>query len=246
MRNVKLVLAYDGTDFKGWQTQRRQRTVQQTVEEAIAAVAGERVRLRASGRTDAGVHAQGQVANFHTASGIPIERFPAAINANLPADVVVRRAEVMPEGFDANRDAVEKWYRYTILCSAFRDVFRGRFATVYHHPLDADRMHRAARALRGTHDFRCFETQWPNRTSSVRTVTRCQVARTGDTITVDVAADGFLYNMVRAIVGSLVAVGDGRRPVGWIARLVRLGRRTDAGPTAPPQGLCLMQVTYET
>ena len=244
MRNIKLVVTYDGTEFRGWQIQPDQRTVQATLEEAIAAVIGHQASLTSSGRTDAGVHALGHVANFRTSSRLPPERLLAAVNAHLPPDVVVNRVDDVPIEFNANRDARGKWYRYTILCSPVRDVFRRRYVYEVRYPLDSERMHRAARTLVGTHDFRCFETDWPNRATSVRTVTRSQVARVGELIHFDVEADGFLYNMVRAIVGSLVYVGRGHRPVGWLDSLLREGKRKDAGPTAPACGLCLMQVKY--
>jgi tRNA pseudouridine38-40 synthase len=244
MRNVKLTIAYDGADFRGWQIQPDQRTVQQTLIDAITAVVGHGVRVTGSGRTDTGVHARGQAANFHTTSLLPCERLLHAINSHLPTDIVVRRVEDALEGFDANRDAQGKWYRYTILNTPLPDIFQVKYAHHVRYPLDADRMDRAARALVGEHDFRCFESEWPNRATSVRTITRSQVARMGELIWYDVAAHGFLYNMVRAIVGSLLLVGMGKQPVEWLARLVRTGLRKDAGPTAPACGLCLMNVTY--
>lgn len=246
MRNVKLTLGYDGTDFNGWQTQPGYRTVQETLEKAIAGVTGEeRVRVNASGRTDAGVHAVGQVVNFYTRTALPAETLIRAINAHLPHDVVVSRAEDMPEAFDANRDARRKLYRYIIQDGPVPSPFLRRYCCQSRHPLDAAAMARAAQPLRGRHDFHSFETDWPNRMSSVRTITHLAVNRLGESIWIDVEADGFLYNMVRAIAGTLMNVGRGHWPESRVAEILQAIDRAQAGPTAPAQGLFLMRVTYE-
>src|SRR4051812_31832 len=245
MPNFRLTLSYDGTDFHGWQTQPNLRTVQQTLEEAIAAVTHEgRVRVNASGRTDTGVHAVGQVVNVHSQTKLPAAVLCRAVNANLPDDVVVRSCEAAADGFDANRDAVRKLYRYVIHDGAVPDLFMRRYCHRSRHPLDAAAMARAAHALLGTHDFRCFETEWPNRASSVRTITHVAVNRFGEWVWLDVEADGFLYNMVRAIAGTLMNVGRGFWPEAEVAAIVASGDRTRAGPTAPAAGLFLMRVTY--
>ncbi|MFO0927664.1 MAG: tRNA pseudouridine(38-40) synthase TruA [Gemmataceae bacterium] len=246
MRNFRLVLSYDGTDFHGWQTQPAQRTVQQTLESALAALTGEeRVRVVASGRTDTGVHAIGQVVTFHSATRIDPPKLLRAINAHLPDDVVVRSVEVVPDEFDANRDAVRKLYRYVIHDGPVVDLFQRRYCHHSRYPLDARGMAEAATVLRGTHDFRCFETEWPNRASSVRTITHVAVNRFGEWLWLDVEADGFLYNMVRAIAGTLMNIGRGFWPVEHLADVLRTGDRTRAGPTAPAKGLFLIRVTYE-
>jgi tRNA pseudouridine38-40 synthase len=245
MRNVKLVLSYDGTDFNGWQTQPGFRTVQETLESAIAKLTGEpAVRVNASGRTDAGVHAVGQVVNFFTAAAHSPEVFVRAVNAHLPPDVIIRDASDMPQSFDANRDAKRKFYRYVIHDGPVPDVFLRRYAYHTRHRLDDAAMKRAAAPLQGRHDFHSFETDWPNRMSSVRTVTRIAVNRLGDWIWLDVEADGFLYNMVRAIAGTLVNVGRGYWPELRVAEILNAEDRKEAGPTAPAQGLFLMRVTY--
>jgi tRNA pseudouridine38-40 synthase len=205
----------------------------------------ERVRLNASGRTDAGVHAVGQVANFYTASAYPPEVILRAVNARLPADVILREAVEVPQAFDANHDALRKMYRYVIHDGAVPDIFLRRYYCPSRHPLDADAMRRAAECLKGRHDFRCFETEWPNRMSSVRTITHLALARLGDWIWLDVEADGFLYNMVRAIAGTLMNVGRGYWPERQVAEILEAGDRKLAGPTAPASGLFLMRVTYE-
>jgi tRNA pseudouridine38-40 synthase len=245
MRNFRLVLGYDGSDFHGWQMQPGLRTVQQVLEEALARLTGEaRVRVNASGRTDTGVHAVGQVVNFHSETKLAAEVLLRAVNAHLPTDVVVRWAEVVSDDFDANRDAVRKLYRYVIHDGPVPDVFMRRYCHQSRWPLDATAMARAARALAGTHDFRCFETQWPNRATSVRTIIHIAVNRFGEWIWLDVEADGFLYNMVRAIAGTLINVGRGYWPEEEVAAIVAAGDRDRAGPTAPAEGLFLMRVTY--
>ena len=245
MRNLRLTISYDGTDFNGWQTQPDHRTVQETLEKALADLTGAaRVRLNASGRTDAGVHAVGQVANFITDSHLPPEKILRAVNARLPPDVIVRYAADVPETFDANRDAVRKLYRYVIHDGPVPDVFLRRYCCQSWHRLDAAAMARAAAALKGRHDFRCFETEWPNRASSVRTITHLAVNRVGDWLWLDVEADGFLYNMVRAIAGTLMYVGRGHWPEAQVAAILEAGDRKLAGPTAPAAGLFLMRVTY--
>jgi tRNA pseudouridine38-40 synthase len=246
MRNVRFVISYDGTEFHGWQLQPGLRTVQQVLEGALADLTGEeRVRVNASGRTDTGVHAVGQVVNFHTECALPPEVLLRAVNARLPADVVVRTADEVPSDFDANRDALRKRYRYLLHDGAVPDLFLRRYCYHTRYQLDASAMSRAARVLGGTHDFRCFETEWPNRASSVRTITHLSLERRGDWIWLDVEADGFLYNMVRAIAGTLVNVGRGYWPEEEVSAILEAADRTRAGPTAPAQGLFLLRVTYD-
>ena len=244
MRNIKLVLSYDGTDFSGWQRQRGRRTVQQVLEEAIGDLTGAIPASNASGRTDAGVHAIGQVVHFYTGSRHPLEVFVKALNAKLPPDVRVTGAAEMPQSFHATLDAKTKLYRYVIDNGRVADPFRLRYAHHVFQPLDSEAMRRAAAALVGRHDFHSFETNWPNRTSSVRTITGLEVIRQGETVHVEVEADGFLYNMVRSIAGTLILVGLGRRPEGWVAEAMAAEDRAAAGPTAPPQGLFLVRVNY--
>jgi len=244
-RNFKLTISYDGTEFHGWQTQPNHRTVQQTLEQAIAALTGEpRIRLNASGRTDTGVHARGQIANFLSETTHSVETLLRAVNARLPEDVILLAAEEVPLTFDANRDAIRKLYRYVIHDGAVPDVFLRRYCHHCRYRLDAEAMGRAAVVLRGTHDFHSFETDWPNRATSVRTITHLAVSRFGDWIWMDVEADGFLYNMVRAITGTLINVGRGYWPESEVQRILTAEDRTQAGPTAPAQGLFLMRVSY--
>jgi tRNA pseudouridine38-40 synthase len=246
MRNIKFVLSYDGTNFQGWQTQPGYRTVQETLEQAIAALTGEEhIRVNASGRTDAGVHALGQVVNFFTTAEYAPDVLLRAINARLPDDVIVREAVEAPQAFDANHDAKRKLYRYVIHDGPVPDVFLRRYCCQSRHPLDALAMRRAAEPLKGRHDFHSFETDWPNRMSSVRTITHVAVNRFGDRIWIDVEADGFLYNMVRAIAGTLMNVGRGYWPEERVAEILNAENRAEAGPTAPAQGLFLVRVSYD-
>jgi tRNA pseudouridine38-40 synthase len=244
MRNIRLTLRYDGTDFNGWQTQLGFRTVQETLERAIAAVTGESIRVNASGRTDTGVHALGQVVNFYTNAQLAPEVLVRATNAHLSPDVVVSQAADMPHAFDANRDAKRKLYRYVIHDGAVPNPFLRRYCYQSRRPLDVHTMRQAAEPLRGRHDFHSFETNWPNRMSSVRTITHVAVNRLGEWIWLDVEADGFLYNMVRAIAGTLINVGRGYWPVSQVAQILGAEDRRLAGPTAPAQGLFLVRVTY--
>jgi tRNA pseudouridine38-40 synthase len=245
MRNICFTLSYDGTEFRGWQTQPGLRTVQETLEHAIAVVTGEeRIRCNASGRTDSGVHAAGQVVNFYTASAHAPDVLLRAVNANLPADVVIRSCDEVSQSFDANRDALRKLYRYVIHDGPVPDVFLRRFAWHCKWRLDAEAMRRAAEPLKGRHDFHSFESDWPNRLTSIRTITHLAVNRLGDYIWIDVEADGFLYNMVRAIAGTLINVGRGYWPESRVAEILNAENRREAGPTAPPEGLFLMRVTY--
>ena len=244
MRNIRLTLSYDGTDFYGWQTQPGFRTVQETLEKAIAAVTGEPIRVNASGRTDTGVHALGQVVNFYTNTHHSAAILLRAVNAHLPADVVLSEAADVPQAFDANRDAKRKLYRYVIHDGPVPSPFLRRYSYHSRHRLDVEAMRQAAEPLRGRHDFHSFESNWPNRMSSVRTISHLAVNRREEWIWLDVEADGFLYNMVRAIAGTLMNVGRGHWPVAKVADILRAEDRRAAGPTAPARGLFLMRVTY--
>jgi tRNA pseudouridine38-40 synthase len=248
MRTLCLKLAYDGTDFAGWQVQPGARTVQATLEAAWQEVTGEAARLSGSGRTDAGVHALGQVASLSSATHLPPLVLQRALNARLPADLVVRQAAEAPPGFHARRDALRKRYRYLLDDGPQRDVFSRRYAWHLVVPLDADAMRRAAQSLVGRHDFASFQSSGSPRLSTVREVFSLTVERGAGEgtrrVAVEIEADGFLYHMARAIVGALVAVGQGTRPEAWLNE-ARLRQDRRAAPyTAPPQGLYLVEVTY--
>jgi tRNA pseudouridine38-40 synthase len=244
MRNIKLTLCYDGTDFHGWQRQPGQRTVAGVLEDALHQLTGDKATTTASGRTDAGVHALGQVAHFLTPARHSTETFVRALNALLPRDVRVLEAEEKPQAFHATLDARSKRYRYVIDNGKIASPFQLRYCWRVRAPLDAAAMGRAGLLLLGRHDFHSFETEWPNRTSSVRTIFDLSVERSGTLVTIEVEADGFLYNMVRSIAGTLVRVGAGKRPIEWVADVLAAESRVEAGPTAPPQGLFLVVVRY--
>lgn len=245
MRNIKLTICYDGSGFHGWQRQPGLPTVQEALESAVEQITGDRPEATASGRTDSGVHALGQVVNFYTSSRLGPEVLLRGINAKLPRSVRVLEAEEVPQAFHATLDARSKRYRYVIDNAPIPDPFRRHYCWHVGYGLDETRMHRASQALKGRHDFRSFETEWPNRTSSVRTIFDIGVARDGPVVTIEVEADGFLYNMVRSIAGTLVLIGGGRRPESFAAEALAAQSRKDAGPTAPPQGLFLRYVRYD-
>ena len=237
MRNIKLLLSYDGTDFSGWQRQPDRRTVQQVLEEAIGRLTGVEPPTNASGRTDAGVHALGQVVHFYTASRHAPEVFVKALNATLPPDVRVKGAWEMPAGVprDARRqgEALPLRDRQRPDRRPVPDSATPGTSTSRSTP---PRCTAPRRRSKGRHDFHSFETHWPNRTSSVRTITHIAVSRMNDFVWVDVEADGFLYNMVRSIAGTLVVVGKGQWPESRVAEALAAEDRREAGPTAPPQG----------
>jgi tRNA pseudouridine38-40 synthase len=244
MRNIKLTLCYDGTDFHGWQRQPGLRSVQGELEQAIESLTQECANATASGRTDAGVHALGQVVHFYTASRHPAAVFVRGLNALLPNDVRVFDAQEVPQAFHATLDARSKRYRYVIDNGPVASPFQLRYSWQIAHELDDRKMQHAGEALLGRNDFRSFETEWPNRTSSVRTIFDLAVTRVDSLVWIEVEADGFLYNMVRAIAGTLVRVGSGKRPESWVGDVLRAENRVEAGPTAPPQGLFLIKVRY--
>lgn len=248
MRSIKLTMAYDGTGYAGWQIQSGRKTVQEVLQTALATITGEAIRVTASGRTDAGVHALGQVVSFRTRSRLAPEVFRRALNANLPRDVAVLEVADAPDGFDASRHAVRKRYRYVIRDGPLRDVFARHYCWQYGFRLDAAAMHRAARPLVGRHDFAGFQTSGSERLSTVRTIYDLSVCRgkgeDRDVVSVEVEADGFLYNMVRAIVGTLVEVGRGARSEAWVEQVLQSKDRRRAGRTAPPHGLFLVRVEY--
>ena len=249
MRFLKLTLAYDGTGYAGWQVQPNQPTLQGTLEKALAQITGERIRAVASGRTDAGVHALGQVVGFATGCGLSLAAWRAALNAHLPDDMAVREVVEAPAGFHAVRDAVHKRYRYVIQDAPIRDVFARRYAWHVRQRLDAAAMDEAAQTLLGAHDFASFQASGSPRATSVRTVREIFVRRCGgesaQPIVMEVEANGFLYNMVRNMVGVLFEVGRGARAVDWPAEVLAARDRAAAAATAPAHGLFLVRVDYD-
>jgi tRNA pseudouridine38-40 synthase len=266
MRNIRLTLAYDGTNYVGWQIQPNGPSIQAAVKSAIEKLTGETANVLAAGRTDSGVHALGQVANFCTESFIPCEKIRTGLQRFLPEDIIIREASEVDESFHATYSAKQKRYRYVILNSRMVLPFLRNYVYHHHRELDAAVMQQAADRLIGTHDFRSFESQFPNKACSVRTVMEVTVGRCsiwpvwsepiqqrqeteltncrGDYIRFDIVADGFLYNMVRAIVGTLLKVGEGKWTPDDVRRIIDQQDRSQAGETVPPGGLYLVHVDY--
>jgi len=243
MRNLRLLIEYDGTNYHGWQIQPGDATVQQTVINAIRKITGEPVNLIGAGRTDAGVHAEGQVANFRTETRIETKRLPLAINSELPDDIVIKGANEVPPEFHAQFDAQGKTYRYQIWNSRIRPALnRHRHAWVK-APLDVGRMSDAALTFVGTHDFESFASECREK-DSVRTVSELELGGEGELITMRISADGFLYSMVRAIAGTLIDVGRGHLAVDEVPQMLAARDRRQGGPTAPACGLYLVEVQY--
>lgn len=242
--NIKLYLRFDGSNYHGWQVQPNGMTVQQALSDAIFAVTGEKILPCGCGRTDAGVHASGYVCSFTINSTIPPERIPYALNVHLPDDIICIRAEESEDGFTANRSAVGKTYRYTIDNGEFPDVFQRRYAWHYKHSLDIDAMKAAAGAFVGTHNFIGFAASGFSVKTTVRTIHSVNIEKNGSIITIDVTGNGFLYNMVRIIAGTLVYCGAGRINPADMPAIIASCQRDRAGITAPAKGLCLKEVFY--
>lgn len=267
-RNIALRLAYDGTPFCGWQVQPNGPTVQAALQRAIHRLTGESRTVYSAGRTDSGVHALGQVANFFSQSPIPPRQFAAALQTHLPTEIQLLESWEVPPRFHATFSARWKRYRYLIHNAPHPLPFLKNRCWWLRRRLDVKAMQAAAQALLGTHDFRCFETEWPNKPTSVRTIHELQIFRqplwnawqpaaiprgqhppsspTDDSLVcLEIAADGFLYNMVRSITGTLVNVGRGRWSAVDVARILNAQDRSQAGATAPAEGLYLFQVEYD-
>ncbi|HLG42256.1 MAG TPA: tRNA pseudouridine(38-40) synthase TruA [Planctomycetota bacterium] len=242
VRNVRLTIEYDGSKFHGWQTQKGHRTVQEELTEGILKATGERVSLIGASRTDAGVHALGQVANFRTSTRIPVDRLPHAINFYLPDDVSIRGARIVPDSFHSRFCAVRKTYRYALIASFTPRPLERRGAVLVRGLLNPAAMRAAANALEGRHDFRAFGSSGGRVKTTVRTVESIRIRWRGERVEIDVTGDGFLYNMVRCIAGTLLRAGQGRIDAAEVARILRQGDRKAAGPVAPAHALCLLKV----
>ena len=244
MTTVRLTVEYDGTDFCGLQWQPHVRTVGGVLETALTQLFSEPVKVSSAGRTDAGVHACGQVVSFSTACNFPFDRLRAALNGTLPRDVAVRDATIVHDGFSARFDAVERAYVFALLADRDPSPLCARYVYRVWRPLDVDAMRAATAFLMGEHDFRSFCATPPENGVTVRTVRRLDVERRGDLVRVAIAADGFLHRMVRTIVGTLVECANGLRSPAELPAILDACDRRAAGHTAPPQGLFLAGVRY--
>lgn len=243
-RTLKLTLAYDGTRFVGWQRQAAGESIQGLLEDALAPLEGAAVTAHGAGRTDAGVHAEGQVASARVTFSLDSATVLRALNARLPAEIRVIAVEDAPAGFHARFSARGKWYRYQIANAPVADPFTRAYMWHIPEPLNRGAMRAAAASLAGTHDFRAFQSSGSDVQGTVRTLTRSELFSHGDLLVYEVAGDGFLRHMVRAIVGTLVDVGRGTRRPEDVAALLRGGTREQAGATAPAHGLTLVKVEY--
>jgi tRNA pseudouridine38-40 synthase len=245
MRTIRLLIEYDGTNYQGWQVQPKGQTIQGLIEEKLALLTGETIRLIGSGRTDAGVHAFGQVAHFKTQSEMSLSSIQRALNSLLPPDIVIRRADEVEEDFHARKRSIGKVYEYRILNRELRSAFHWVYAWHIPQKLDFEEMKRATQWLIGEHDFSSFQSVGSPTRTAVRRVIRAQWRRgRGGLIRLEIEANGFLKQMVRAIVGTLVEVGKGQICSEEFRRILESRDRKMAGPTAPAHGLFLKEVKY--
>lgn len=244
MRNIKLLIEYDGTNYAGWQVQKNAVTIQEVLETAISSLTGHEIRLIGASRTDAGVHARGMVANFLTESSIPAAKFPAAINTYLPDDIRILNAEDAGLEFHSRYLSTGKLYSYSLFNRRIPSPIYRNYTAHVIIPLDVERMKRAAVYILGTHDFSCFRSSGSSVKTSVRTVRSLDIERSGDLINIRICADGFLYNMVRIIAGTLIDTGSGKIEPYDMKDIIDSRQRGRAGKTAPASGLCLEEVYY--
>ena len=236
---------YVGTAYHGWQVQKNAVTVAETLEHSLASVVGHPVKCTGAGRTDAGVHAETYIANFRTSSRIPCDRIPLAVNTRLPDDIVVVKATEVPDGFNAIGSCLKKEYTYRIYNSRVKNPFYVNRAYFYPKRLDEEFLNRAAHQFVGTHDFAAVRSVGTETKTTVRTIYWCDVTRSGELLELKVCADGFLYNMVRAITGTVLYAAEGKFLPGDIPAILESRDRTLAGPTVPPGGLYLTRLWYE-
>ena len=243
MRNIKLTIQYNGKNYCGWQKQNNSLGIQGTIENAIKEITKEEVKIIGSGRTDAGVHALGQVANFNTNCNIPIEKIPNALNSKLPKDISIINAQEMDLEFHSRYSAKGKKYRYMIYNNPYRSPIYNNISYFVKYDLDLEKMKKEAKALIGTHDFKGFMSSGSSVVDTVRTIYDIQIFKQEDLIIIEVEGNGFLYNMVRILVGTLVDIGRGRIDINMLS-IIESKSRSMAGHTAPAHGLFLKKVDY--
>lgn len=245
-RNIKLMIAYDGTRYNGWQKQgNTDNTIQGKIERILSNFLEEDIELHGSGRTDAGVHAKAQVANFHTSADYSLEDISAVLTMYLPNDIAVYHMEEVSPRFHSRLNATSKCYYYRIWNSGIPNVFEHRYLDMVEQHLDVEKMREAAKKLEGTHDFRTFCSNKRMKKSTVRTIFSIEIEQDREEITLKFTGNGFLYNMVRILTGTLIEVGLGKRQPEEMEALIAAKNREEAGFTAPAQGLCLKSVSYE-
>lgn len=244
MKNIKIVIEYDGTRYCGWQRQKNGVSIQETIEKAIEKVTGEKTEIISSSRTDAGVHAKGQVANFLTSSTVPPEKICYAINSFLPDDIVILSSQEVPLDFHSRYSSKGKKYSYTILNRKIPSALLKNYSAHIPYELNIEDMIRASKYFLGEHDFSAFKSTGSSVKGNVRTIKRLELIKDEDIIKMFIEANGFLYNMVRIIAGTLIEVGKGRIKPDDIPFIIDSKDRKKAGPTAPAQGLCLEKVYY--
>lgn len=245
MRNIRLVIEYDGKEFNGWQKQTNKLNIQGEIERAIKEITGEDVDLIGSGRTDAGVHALGQVANFKTSSNIPIEKISIALNTKLKRSIRILSAQEVEENFHSRYNCKKKTYRYVINNSENGTAIYRNLEYNFSQKLDMEKMQEAAQYFIGEHDFKGFKASGTSAKSSVRTIYKAEVYKENEKIIIELTGNGFLYNMVRIISGTLIEVGMEKIKPGEITEIIKSGDRQQAGKTLPPQGLYLVKVEYD-
>lgn len=244
MKRVLLTIGYDGTNYHGWQVQKNAVTVQQVLCEALFKMLGKAHDAVGTSRTDAGVHAKEFTCHIDCDENIPDAAFVRGLNSLLPPDIAVKDCKTVPNDFHARYNAKGKTYSYYIYNSNVKDPFKMRYSWQIERPLNVDAMNKFAKEIIGTHDFYAFSSSGRTVEDTVRTISECRVEKQGDDIVLTVTANGFLYNMVRIIVGTAIAVSDGKIAVGDIAEILNSKKRERAGVTAPPQGLFLEKVHY--
>lgn len=253
MPNIRLTIAYDGTHYAGWQVQKNAKTIQSEIEKALKKIFREKIKLIGAGRTDSGVHARAQVANFKTkqttslpGTYVPGREVVNAINGNLPEDISITAAKKVPSKFHSRFDARAKLYRYTILNGRIDDPFTKKYYYKVPYRLNVSLMKKEARALLGKHDFKSFQAKsdLSKIKNTVRTIRRIGIGKEKEFIRIEVEGDGFLHNMVRNVAGTLIEIGRGYFPQGSMRKILAVRDRTKAGPTAPARGLILIKVKY--
>lgn len=244
MQNIKLIISYDGTNYHGWQRQDNAITIQETIEKACIKLFNQELVLKGAGRTDTGVHALGQCASFIVETSIPVDRIPLALNRLLPDDIVITDAQAVPLDFHPQYWAKHKTYRYQIMNGKYPIPQMRHYAHFVYHPLNESMMNKAARHFIGTHDFAAFCSTGSDKKITERTIYSASVIRDGDIITFEVCGNGFLYNMVRIMVGTLIQVGKGKKEPDSIPKIILSKQRQNAGMTAPAHGLTMCHIDY--